>query len=429
MPTIPADQRASILCAILAMLVASRVLGWAFRKAGQPRVVGEILGGVVLGPTLLGEIWPGGYMYLFHFSDATESALAFVAWLGLTFLMFSSGMETQDLVARPLWRRVALITLFGTAVPLVAGYSLGSTLDLSKFYGTAGTPQTFGIFLGMAIAITAIPVLSRILMDLGLLGSGFGRLVMAVALIEDLVLWAGLAILLDLGASDGRTPLQIAAGVLTTFGFFGVCYLWGHKALGALRRLPGLRSASEGTVAIACLIAVMLIGYAVGVRMIFGAFLAGRIVSATFPDRHWNGMGVSAIVAIFFASVGVRLDLQHGFDPWLLGALLAIAVAIKTAATFLGARLGGVGSMPGLHLAVVLNARGALGIVLATIGYEADLINGEAFTTLVLLAVVSSLLAGAWLHAVKRRHPEQLLVDGAWIARADPGPVPVSSSP
>lgn len=422
MTSLAKPERAAVLCALLIMLLVSLAMGKVFEKFKQPRVVGEILGGVLLGPTFLGALWPEAFEFLFSHTDASASAIAFLTWLGLTFLMFQSGIETRDLVHKSLWRRVAWITAVGTAVPLLAGFGLGQWADFARFYGPKASPQTFGVFLGLMLAVTAIPVLSRILMDLGLLGTSFGRTILGVALVEDLVLWAGLAVLLNLGHDSGQSSGHAIASVAITLAFFAVCYLWGHKAAWLIARAPVLRSASEETIVFVVLLSTMLAGYLVGVRMIFGAFLAGRIVARAFPDRHWTGSGLSVLVIIFFASVGVRVDLTHGFDALGLLALTALALVVKTVATWLGSALAGIPARPGFHLSVVLNARGALGIVLATIGLEAELINATAFSTLIMLALLTSMLAGTWLQWVNWRCPEQLELDGPSVARRlEPG--------
>jgi Kef-type K+ transport system membrane component KefB len=408
MPTLPPDVRASVLCALLAMLLASQLFGWLFQKAGQPRVAGELLGGLLLGVSGLGVVWPDAHTYLFRYSDASTWALTFITWAGLMLLMYASGHETLDLAYRPVWRRVAWITAIGTAIPLALGYALGRHVDLSAFYGDKATPVSFGIFLGMVIAVTAIPVLSRILLDLGLMGTPFGRTVMAVALVEDLVLWAGLAILLDLGTGAGTSPSQIALRVFTTLAYFAVCFLWGHKALHALARLPWLKGAPDGVLTVVCLLVVVLVGHALGVRMIFGAFLAGRIVGRAFPGHRSERTGVTVLATIFFASVGLRVDLTHGFNLVALAALLVVAIGSKSLATWIGARLAGIPNIGSIHLSIVLNARGALGIVLATIGLEAQLIDLKAFSTLIVFALLTSMLAGTWLQMVQQRHPEQL---------------------
>lgn len=411
MTSLARPERAAILFALLAMLLSGLVMGKLFQRFKQPRVVGEILGGVLLGPTVVGAMWPGVYEYLFAHTAASASSVAFLSWLGLTFLMFQAGIETKELVERSLWRRVAWITAIGTALPLIAGYAIGVGGEFRSFYGAKATPETFGVFLGLMLAVTAIPVLSRILMDLNLMGTAFGKTILAVALVEDLVLWSGLAVLLNLGHSPGQNAETVALSVIITMGFFAVCFLWGHKAAQVIAKAPVLRSSSEETVAFVVLLVTMLAGYLVGVKMIFGAFLAGRIVARAFPDRNWTGEGLTVLVVIFFASVGVRVDLTHGFDVLALLALIAIAMVVKTVATWIGSRLGGIPAKPSLHLSMVLNARGALGIVLATIGLDAELISGQAFSTLIMLAVITSMISGTWLQWVKKRVPDQLEIE------------------
>lgn len=402
-----------LLGAILALLLASQVVGAVFQRLRQPRVVGEILGGLLLGPTVLGALAPALYAGLFEPTPAHQQILGFVFWLGLILLMFCSGLETPTVKSGAEWRSVGWLTAAGTILPLLAGWGLAVGFDFSPYFGPHATPVSFGLVLALAIAVTSIPVISKIFLDLGLAGTPFARVVLSAAMIEDIVLWVLLSLALGMASVASGDPAQLALGVAVPVAYFAGGLLVGPRLYDAIaRRLP-LAHFHEGAPAVVVLLAAVLAAALLSVNPIFGAFLAGRIVAqaTTIPDasrQAIKGFSLAFFVPIYFASVGLKLNLLSQFPLLTFLALLVAACAIKAAAAFLGGMLAGQQRAQSLHLAVAMNARGGPGIVLATVTLEAGLINEGFYAVLIMLALVTSQLAGWWLERVLRQAPEEL---------------------
>lgn len=404
-----------LLGALLALLITSQLLGNLFQRLGQPRVIGEIVGGLLFGPTVLGVLLPTAYQALFVGAGPHKAILGFVFWLGLLLLMFSSGMETPILKHRSEWRATLWLTALGTLLPLLAGWGLAQVMDFSSYYGEKATPLTFGLLVAMAVSVTSIPVISKIFFDLGLMGSAFSRLVLSTAIIEDVLLWVLLSITLQIAEVPAAHGTGLWQGVLVTMGYFAFCDLVAHRLYDGISKAgwnPFRRSA-QGTGILIVLLVTTLLAYVLHINPIFGAFLAGRIVAKSSrvteqAKQQIKGVGFSFFIPIYLASVGLKLNVLQGFEPAILLAVVGFGCLVKASAAYLGARLARISHSTGWHLAIALNARGGPGIVLATVGLDAKLITPGFYAVLVLLALITSQLAGWWLERVKQRHPEQL---------------------
>jgi len=197
-----------VLCALLAVLVAAHGMGAVFARIGLPRVVGEIAGGLLLGPTVLGGLAPSAYAWLFGRGTTSQVALAVLGQLGLVLLMYTSGAATRLEADRESLRRVGVIAAVGLVVPFAAGLAALRVVDLSGYWGAAQSGTAFALVLACALAVTSIPVISRIMADLGILRTGFARTVLGVALVEDVVLYGVVAVALASAAATGpaRAP-------------------------------------------------------------------------------------------------------------------------------------------------------------------------------------------------------------------------------
>ena len=404
-----------LLAALLALLLASQVMGGLFQRLHQPRVVGEILGGVLLGPMVLGAAWPAAHQFLFQPDATVAKSLGFAVWLGLLLLMFSTGQESHDFHATGEWKTITWITGLGLAIPMAAGYAATRLVDFTPYYGPAATAGSFGMIVAMATAVTAISVIAKIFLDLGMARTTFAKVVLTVAFIEDVVLWMLLALTLDLGMAAGRGPVELAASTLATVGFFAACMAGGHRLYDWLAARPWqpLRGAHPATGPVTALLVVVLSAYMLGMNPIFGGFLAGRIVAnakAVAPETQdqLRGLAFGLFVPVFFAGVGLRFDLRGGFDVLAFLAFAAFTVGAKLGSTMLACKLAGKAFRPSLHLAIALNARGAVGVVLASIAFDAQLISASFYAILVLIALTTSQFAGWWLFRVRRDRPEEL---------------------
>jgi len=396
------------------LIALAHLLGHVFTRLRQPRVIGEILAGVLVGPSILGHFAPEIANRLFPGSgsgnDANDVVLSFLYNLGLLLLMFVSGAETKGLFQRSDRREVAWLSSIGTGLPFLLAMFVAPLIPLQFLMGPAQQRTPLLLVVGIAVAVTSIPVISKILHDLNILHTRFARLVLGVAVLEDIVLWAVLAIATALAASASVPEIQIAKHVAATIVYFGVGLTIAPRLLKRLGRARWNVLAQASPVGY---IVVVLLAYAAGaavldVSLVFAAFLAGYGIISDSERLHdsldaLKKFSFAVFIPIYFAVVGYRLDLTRSFSFTMLALFLTAACAVKLFAAGLGSRLAGFSWRDSVNLAVATNARGGPGIVLASVAFDAGIINAAFYTTLVLVAVLTSQAAGAWLDFVLRK--------------------------
>ena len=394
-----------------------------FARFRQPRVIGEILGGLFLGPTVLGALAPGAHDWLFPAEGPTAHVLGAVYQLGLLLLLFVSGMEIRSAFTRDEGRAVASISVAGMAVPFLAGLAALRFVHLERYWGTAQSSSAFLLVFAIAVAVTSIPVISRIMHDLGILDTAFARVVLGVAVLEDVVLYVLLAIALgivsgtasaefglpDLLGLAGGSAADIAYHVVATLGLLALFLALGPKAYRVVSRskLNPISRGSPVANQLVFLLSSTVLCLFLGVEAFFGALLAGIVVGSRRREpasavEAVKGFSFAFFVPVYFAIVGLQLDLIRGFDPLFFVAFLGFACAAKAISVYAGARIAGEGPRSSVNLAVALNARGGPGIVLASVAFGAGIISEPFYAVLVLLAIVTSLAAGSWLERVPR---------------------------
>jgi Kef-type K+ transport system membrane component KefB len=406
------------------LLTFAHAFGYLFGRLRQPRVIGEILGGLLLGPTVLGALAPDLQADLFPSGGAVPIVLDAVYQLGLLLLMFSAGAEIRSSFHAGERRTVAFVGVTGTTLPFVAGLLFLAFVSLDSFRGPAATDASFALVFGIAIAVTSIPVISRIMFDLGILETSFARVVLAVAVLEDVLLYVLLAIALGLvsGASGDTYGLpallsiepgsatNVAYHVIATLGFLTLCLALGPPLFGRVLRFRYnvLKRGSPIAFQVVFMLVLTTISIFLGVVPLFGAFVAGIVVAAAGREgaatarESIKSFAFAFFVPVYFALVGLRLDLIHGFDPAFFVPFFVFACVVKWLAVFVGARAAGESNGAAVNLAVAMNARGGPGIVLASVAFDAAIIDERFYASLVLLAVLTSLLAGSWLERVVR---------------------------
>lgn len=435
---------ARLLVALSVLLVAAHGLGAVFARFRQPRVIGEILGGLLLGPTALGAWAPQVQAWLFPKDGPTATALAAIYQLGLLLLMYCSGMEVRSWIKAREARTSAFILALGTLLPFLAGLAALGVIDESRFFGSSGNGRSFLLVFAIAMAVTSIPVISRIMFDLGILGTPFSRIVLGVAVVEDVVLYVVLAVALGIAAQPGSALFGLpgtlgldpgSAGDLTyhaiaTVAVLGLFLLVGRPLYRAAAgsRFNLIRRGNPVAFQLVFMLAASTGCVFLGIQPFFGAFVAGIAAGAATrePDPIEDGAKVALnqfafafFIPIYFAVIGLQLDLLHEFSLLFFLGYLAFACLIKTLSVYAGARLGGQRPAAAINLAVAMNARGGPGIVLASVTYGAGIINQSFYAVLVLLAIVTSLLAGSWLERVPR---DQLLAEAPPPAEPEDAP-------
>jgi Kef-type K+ transport system membrane component KefB len=405
----------SLTLLLFVLIAAAQLLGWAFVRLRQPRVVGEILAGVLLGPSILGHFAPA--LSAAIFSPASSSGVAdkhaivlgFLYNLGLLLLMFASGAETKGLFTRRDSREVAWLGAIGTGLPFALALVVAPFLPLHYLIGTAAAKTSLLLVVSIAVAVTSIPVISKILYDLNILHTRFVRLILGVAVLEDVVLWAVLAVATAL-AESGRVPQHnIVVHVCTTLAYFAIGLIIAPTLLKKIsrNRLNVLATSSPIAYVTLVLLAYSALAALLDVSLVFGAFLAGLAVvkdkRLTDAIHAVGKISFAIFIPVYFAVVGYKLNLNESFSFTMLAVFLSLACVVKLLSAGLGARLAGFSVRDSINLATALNARGGPGIVLASVAFDAHIINAQFYTTLVLVAVLTSQLAGAWLDFVLRR--------------------------
>jgi Kef-type K+ transport system membrane component KefB len=268
----------SILCILLLLVGLAQLLGYLFVKLRQPKVVGEILAGVVLGPALLGRL--PFIDHLLHGGKVPGNILDFVYWLGLLLLMFLSGAETRQLFTRDERREVGWLAIVGTGLPFLLALLLGPRLIRPSLAGPNGNRLSLIIVLAVGVAVTSVPVVSKIFADLKILHTRFARLVLGVAVLEDIVLWLALAVATALAGKAALNPRALSYHLLSTVAFFALGLTIVPRIVKRINksRFNVLAKHAPLAYAIAVLLGYCVVAGALGVSLVFAAFLAGFAV-------------------------------------------------------------------------------------------------------------------------------------------------------
>ncbi|HEX3771842.1 MAG TPA: cation:proton antiporter [Polyangiaceae bacterium] len=389
------------LLSLAAMLASARLLGEVARWLGMPLVVGEIAAGILLGPTALGRLAPGVRAWLFP-SGAPQAMLGGYTSVAVVLLLVAVGVEVDLGLLRRRGRSAALTGALGIALPFAAGVILGFLLPDTDLVDPARR-TTFAVFLGVALSISALPVIAKTLLDLGLFKTDVGLLVMAAATIDDLTGWLALSLLLGPvrgGAVDlfgfGRTVLIGAA-------FAAILLVAGRRVMDAvLPRVQRAADAASGRVLSAVILLALIGGavtQAIGLHAVFGGFVVGLTVgeSSRVTERTRGAIEdfvFNVFAPVFFASIGLRVDFAAAFDVRLVVLVFALATLPKLLGCTVGARLGGMKWGEAAAVGFGMNARGAIGIVLAEVAHEAGLLTDRIFVALVFMALATSLVSG-----------------------------------
>jgi Kef-type K+ transport system membrane component KefB len=399
----------SILFVLLLLVGLAQILGYAFARMRQPKVIGEILAGIVLGPALIGRL-----PFAAGINEAVKhqgNILNFVYWLGLLLLMFLSGAETQQLFTHDERREVGWLTIVGTGIPFVLGLVFGPWLIRPSLAGPNGNRISLVIILAVGVAVTSVPVVSKIFADLKILHTRFARLILGVAVLEDIVLWLALAIATAVAGKTVLNPKQMSYHLIITVAFFVLGLTLVPRVVKRINKSRFNIFAQQSPVAyaIAVLLTYCVVAGALDVSLVFAAFLAGFAVihkkRRIFADAldAISKISFAFFIPIYFAIVGLKLDLIRGLSLWMLLTFILGSCIVKIVSVSLAGRFAGFRGLDLFNLAITTNARGGPGIVLASVAFDAGIISAKFYTTLVIAAVLTSQVAGAWLEHVLRK--------------------------
>ena len=407
------------------VLAACRVVGLLARRLGQPQVVGEMIAGVLLGPSLLGMLLPGVQQFLFP--RETMPILYAVAQVGVALYMFLVGVEFQSELVRRRLRSAASISVAGMLAPFTLGGLLALWLIRDRrFFGEAVSPGEAILYLGAAMSITAFPMLARIIYERGLTGTSLGTLALAAGCVDDAAAWCLLAVVLASFSGDYWVAgLTIGGGVL-----YALVVLTVARPL--LRPLGAAveREGSLGAPMFSFVLMLVMLGAwvtdRIGIYAVFGAFILGaampRGLFARELERMLGPLVTGLLLPLFFIYSGLNTSVGLVSTPYLWLVTLAILLAAclgKGVACWLAARLNGEDSRDAVAIGTLMNARGLMELIILTIGLERGIITPTLFTVMVLMAIATTVMATPVFElAYRRRRPEEYADLGL-----EPGPL------
>lgn len=383
------------------MLIVGRILAEVARKFKQPAVIGEIIAGVLLGPTVLGMIQPEWFAALFPVPSGAGTVLSGMVQLAVVMLLFIAGLEVDLHIVWQQGRQAIATSFFGLIIPFFIGFVFPYLFP--EFFGIADIHArlVFALFMGTAMAISALPVIVRILMDLNMFKSRMGLLVVASAMLDDLIGWMIFSVILGMIGKGGGT-MSVWNTALLTLVFAVLMLTVGRGLLN--RFLPWVNRTLAwpgGVLSVSlalCFFAAAFTEY-IGIHAIFGAFIMGVALgdSEHFSERAKEIVHqfINNIFApLFFVSIGLRVNFFTNFDLMLTLTIIFIAFAGKITGAGIGTRLGGFSWRESLAAGFGMNARGAMEIILGLIAHENGLINEKVFVSLVIMAIVTSMTSG-----------------------------------
>jgi Kef-type K+ transport system membrane component KefB len=394
-PAAKMDVLMHVLLALLGIIVTCRIMGWMFRRLGQPPVIGEILAGIILGPSLLGRVAPGLAVQLLPAEIAPY--LAVIAQLGVILYMFMVGLEVDTTSLAHRGRAAVAISHASIVVPFILG--AGLALALYPRLSSGSVPFTvFALFLGVAMSVTAFPVLARILTDRGMNRSPLGVMALTCAAVDDVTAWCLLALVV------GVAKAQIAGAasvVLGATGYITFMFLVVRPLSMRLARFDQHEDLSSGTIALvlAGLLLSASITEFIGIHAVFGAFVLGAaipsdsVVARQVIRRLQDVVSVLFLPAFFvYTGMRTRIGLVSSVEEWLLcGVIIGVATLGKFGGTLGAARLAGIGGRDAAALGILMNTRGLMELIVLNVGLDLGVISPKLFAMMVFMAVVTTL--------------------------------------
>jgi len=407
------DPLAVLLLQIIVIIAFARLFGFIFKKIGQPAVIGEIVAGIVLGPSVLGLFFP--QLNLFLFPAASLGTLSFLSQIGLILFMFIIGMELDLKAINKQAYGAVIISHASIIIPYTLG--MGLAYFIYRDYAPAGTSfLSFALFMGIAMSITAFPVLARILKEKGLTRSKLGAMALTCAAADDLTAWCILAAVIALVKSGSSVSALYTIGLAVVYVIFMLKLL--RPYLEKLSHVYDNRE-KKRTPIIALLFIILIvssyIASIIGIHALFGAFIAGVIMPSSFSFRKIvidkiEDVSIILLLPLFFVITGLRtqIGLLNESHLWVtFGWILLVAVAGKFGGSALAARMVGQSWKNSLSIGVLMNTRGLMQLIVLNIGYDLGVLSPEIFAMMVLMALVTTFMTGPALDLINWLIPEK----------------------
>ncbi len=397
------------------LLLVGRLMGEAAQRIGQPAVMGQLIGGLLLGPSVLGVIWPAAQHALFPAAAEQKSMINAVSQLGILMLLLLTGMETDLQLVKRVGRAAVTVAAAGVALPFACGFALGEMLP-AELLPRPDARLVTAIFLGTALSISSVKIVAMVVREMNFMRRDLGQIIVASAILEDTIGWVIIAVAFGL-ASAGTVDLwSLARAVLGTALFMALSFTVGRRVVFSVIRWTNDNFQSEFPVITAILIimiAMALVTQLIGVNTVLGAFVAGILIGESpiltrHIDEQLRGLIVALFMPVFFGLSGLSADLSVLKSPEL--ALLAVGLILiasigKFLGAFVGGTIGGLTRAESLALGCGMNARGSTEVIVASIGLSMGVLNRDLFTLIVTMAIVTTMAMPSMLRWALKRLP------------------------
>lgn len=404
-----------LVAQIVLLIAVGRGLGEIMQRIGQPSVIGELLAGILLGPSLFGWIWPEAQHAIFPKTPEQKAMIDGIAQFGILLLLLLTGMETDLKLVRKVGKAAIAISIAGILVPFACGFALGEFLP-DALLPRPDQRLVASLFMGTALSISSVKIVAVVVREMNFMRRNVGQIIVATAVIDDTIGWIIIAVIFSLASQGTLDIASVAKAMLGTFAFLAVSFTIGRRLVFLL-----IRWANDNLVSTAAVISVILllmgvmalITHLIGVHTVLGAFVAGILVGES-PiltrqiDERLRGLISSFFMPVFFGLAGLSADLSVLRDPNLLmltGLLVVIASVGKFGGAFVGGTLGGLNTRESLALASGMNARGSTEVIIATIGLSIGVLSQNLFTMIVTMAIVTTMAMPPMLRAALAKLP------------------------
>jgi Kef-type K+ transport system membrane component KefB/nucleotide-binding universal stress UspA family protein len=410
---------------IVLLLLVGRGLGELMERVGQPAVVGQLLAGLVLGPSILGALWPAAEQAIFPPNPEQRGMIAAVSQLGILMLLLLTGMETDLTLVKRVRRAAMSVSLAGVAVPFASGFLLAYVLP-AVLLPDPGKRLLTALFLGIALAISSVKIVATVVREMNFMRRNLGQIIIGSAILEDTIGWLVIAAIFSLGADGMIDPAPVALSLAGTAAFLFASLTIGRRIVFTIIREVNDNFESEFAVVTAILVIMGIMAYitdAIGVHTVLGAFVAGMLVGdSPILTQHikdqLRGLVAALFMPVFFGAAGLSADvtiLAHPAMLWAGALILLFASAGKFLGAFAGSAVAGLSRMEGLAVGCAMNARGSTEVIIASIGLSVGVLGRDLFTLIVAMAILTTMAMPPMLRWALKRIP----LDAAERARIE----------
>jgi len=390
-----------VFLALAALLASAKFAGELVKKFDQPSVLGEIMAGILLGPTVLGHYQPTVYALLFPRTGPVALVLEGITAISVVFFLLTAGIEIDLASIFRQGKSALLVSSFGMVIPFAFGFLSGRLFPRFLGAGESTNPMVFALFIGTALSISALPVVARILMDLGLLRTEMGTIVMSSAMFDDLVGWILFGLVLGMMNPQADAGHGVRHTIILVLSFAVLMLTVGrwliHRILPFIQAHTTWPGGVLGFIFSLTLASAAFAEYS-GIHAVFGAFITGAAVgeSAHLRERtseHIHEIVTNVFAPLFFASIGLHTNFVTNFHLAVTAFIIGVACLGKVLGAGWGARLGGMDWRTSFGVGLAMNARGAMEMILGILALQAGLIREPMFVALVVMALVTSLIS------------------------------------